>query len=65
MAVNDLQAAALAAKRAQDLAAEATAHRDILIRDALLDGLSLRQVAALAGLSHTAVANIAARQPAS
>jgi len=38
-----------------------TAKRDRLIRDMRQDGLSLRQIAVAAGLSHTAVANIVGR----
>ncbi len=38
-----------------------TARRDLLIRQAHDDGLSLRAIGEVAGLSHTAIAKILAR----
>jgi DNA invertase Pin-like site-specific DNA recombinase len=43
---------------------EATRVRDNLIRDMRSEGCSLRQIAAAAGLSHTAVAKILAKPAA-
>lgn len=42
-------------------AREATARRDEAIRQAHADGASLRQIAAAASLSHTAIAKIIAK----
>lgn len=47
--------------RAGDKSREWTARRDDLIRDAVKAGGSLREVAELVGLSHTAVAKIVKR----
>jgi DNA invertase Pin-like site-specific DNA recombinase len=47
-----------------DKAREATVRRDNLIRDMRSEGCSLRQIAAAASLSHTAVANILAKPAA-
>jgi lambda repressor-like predicted transcriptional regulator len=47
-----------------DKAREATARRDNLIRDMRSEGCSLRQIAAAAGLSHTAIAKILAKPAA-
>lgn len=41
--------------------AKATMIRDIAIRDLRADGVSLRKIAAAAGLSHTAIAKICER----
>lgn len=43
-------------------AREATARRDTLIRDMRSEGASLRAIAEAAGLTHTAVAKIVARE---
>jgi hypothetical protein len=59
---NDLQVAGIQAKRAQDQLTEALDNRDRLIREALDGGATLRAVAQQAGISHTAVANIANRK---
>jgi lambda repressor-like predicted transcriptional regulator len=40
-----------------------TVNRDRLIRELRTSGVTLRQLAAAAGLSHTAVAKIAAKSP--
>ncbi len=53
--MNDLARAALKA-------VEWTRKRDALIRDAHTSGLSLRTIAAQAGLSHTAIAKIVERE---
>lgn len=42
----------------EDSQSKLIAERDDLIRKAVADGASLREVAALVGLSHTQVANI-------
>lgn len=47
--------------RAADKVRESTAARDRLIAEAVAAGGSLREVAELAGLSHTAIAKIASR----
>jgi lambda repressor-like predicted transcriptional regulator len=47
-----------------DKAREATARRDNLIRDMRSEGCTLRQIAAAASLSHTAIAKILAKPAA-
>jgi lambda repressor-like predicted transcriptional regulator len=50
--------------RAARTAREATARRDNLIRDMRSEGCTLRQIAAAASLSHTAIAKILAKPAA-
>lgn len=59
----DLEAATAAEHKAVLEADRARFNRDQTIRLALDDGLSLREVAALTGLSHTTIANIRDRKP--
>ena len=59
----DLEGAVAAERKAVLEADRARFNRDQTIRLALQDGLSLRDVAALTGLSHTAIANIRDRDP--
>ena len=51
-----------ALQRAERRVRDANAKRDELIREAVEAGGSLREVAALAGVSHQTVANIVNRQ---
>lgn len=59
----DLEGAVAAERKAVLEADRARFNRDQTIRLALQDGLSLRDAAALTGLSHTAIANIRDRDP--
>ena len=61
----DLEAAIGDAEKSEREAQRQLFIRDQTIRAALDQGLSLRDVAAVAGLSHTAVANIRDRTPES